>query len=64
MKKLKIFNAVEEIMQMDELQLIQAKNHFKWAHLKSALEELKEYIHDQEVHVLDVGDYYDEEKNE
>jgi hypothetical protein len=44
MKKLKIFDAVEEVMNMDDLQLIQARKHFKWAYLRSALEELREFI--------------------
>jgi hypothetical protein len=44
MKKLKIFDAVEKVMNMDDLQLIQARKHFKWAYLKSALEELREFV--------------------
>jgi len=36
MKKLKIFDAVEEVMNMDDLQLIQARKHFKWTYLRSA----------------------------
>ena len=44
MKKLKIFDAVEEVMKMDDLQLIQSRKHFKWAYLKSALEELGKFI--------------------
>jgi hypothetical protein len=44
MKKLKIFDAVEEVMNMDDLQLIQARKHFKWTYLRSALKELREFI--------------------
>jgi hypothetical protein len=29
---------------MDDLQLIQARKHFKWANLRSALKELEEYV--------------------
>jgi len=48
MKKLKIFDAVEEVMRMDDLQLIQARKHFKWAYLRPALEELQEFIGNNE----------------
>ena len=41
---LKIFDAVEEVMKMDDLQLIQARKHFKWAYLRSALDELRLYL--------------------
>jgi hypothetical protein len=43
-KKLKIFDALEELFKMDDLQLIQAWKHFDWAYLRSALKELKEYL--------------------
>ena len=44
MKKLKIFDAVEEVMRMDDLQLVQARKHFDWAYLRKSLEELREYV--------------------
>ena len=44
MKQLKIFDAVEEVMSMDDLQLIQARKHFNWAYLRKSLEELREYV--------------------
>ena len=44
MKKLKIFDAVEEVMRMDELQLVQARKRFNWAYLRSALDELENYF--------------------
>jgi hypothetical protein len=65
MKKLKIFDAVEEVMKMDDLQLIQSRKHFKWAYLKSALEELKEYVDGNamlDAGVSDLDEYYKEEK--
>ena len=64
-KKLKIFDAVEEVMKMDDLQLIQSRKHFKWAYLKSALEELKEYVDGNamlDAGVSDLDEYYKEEK--
>jgi len=44
MKELKIFDAVEEVMRMDELQLIHAHKILNWRYLRQALAELREYI--------------------
>ena len=46
MKQLKIFDAVEEVMKMDDLQLLQARKHFNWAYLRRSLEELDNFICD------------------
>lgn len=44
--KLKIFDACQEIMKMDKLQLIAQKEQFDWRYLRQALEELQDYIDD------------------
>ena len=46
MKKLKIFDAIEEVMRMDDLQLIKERKHFNWAYLRKSLEELDKFIGD------------------
>jgi hypothetical protein len=43
MKELKIFDAVEEVMRMDSLQLV-ATQKFNWRYLRQALAELRAYI--------------------
>jgi hypothetical protein len=43
-QKLKIFDALNELFKMDDLQLIQAWKHFNWAYLRSALKELEDYL--------------------
>lgn len=45
-KKLKIFDACEEIMNMDELQLIAAHKQFDWRYLRQSLEELSTVLTD------------------
>jgi len=66
MKKLKIFDAVEEVMNMDDLQLIQVRKHFNWAYLRKSLEELREYVDSHKMldaGVSDLDEYYKEEED-
>ena len=64
MKKLKIFDAVEEVMRMDDLQLVQARKHFDWAYLRKSLEELRHYVIMREgLSGHDVEEFYKEEDN-
>jgi hypothetical protein len=44
MKELKIFDACEEIMQMDELQLCAARRQFDWKYLRQSLKELRNFL--------------------
>jgi hypothetical protein len=54
MKELKIFDACEEIMHMDESQLLIAHKHFDWKYLRQSLEELRAILKEVKKVIVDL----------